>query len=124
MALVTEATIDTFEEEVEKSVLPVLVDFWAPWCQPCRLLIPALDQISSAYAGRVKVVRVNTDANQELAVRFGIRGLPTVVLFVGGEIRDHAIGVRPKEEYIRYLERALRSHSQPAEEASSAASGA
>jgi thioredoxin 1 len=107
MGRVTEADQATFFSEVERSPLPVLVDFWAPWCRPCRLVTPALHQIAEAYHGKAKVVQVNADLNQELTSRFGITGLPTVLLFANGQVRASAMGVRPKEEYIRYIETVL-----------------
>jgi thioredoxin 1 len=107
MSKIIEANEDTFEREVEKSALPVLVDFWAPWCGPCRMVAPSMDQIADEYAGKAKVVKINTDNNGKLASRFGIRGIPTVMLFEKGEVRKVAMGVRPKEEYMRYLNRIL-----------------
>jgi thioredoxin len=103
----TDATDQTFEDEVVRSTLPVLVDFWAPWCSPCEAVARLLDAISEEYAGQVKIVRVNTDDNAELARRYDVQGLPTVVVFAGGRALASAIGVRPKEEYARFLHRAL-----------------
>jgi thioredoxin 1 len=105
--LVGEANEESFEAEVERSPVPVLVDFWAPWCRPCRIVAPALDWIAARFAGRARVVRVNTDVNRRLAERFNIRGLPTVMVFCNGQVRNSAMGVRPPAEYVRYLERAV-----------------
>jgi len=105
--LVSDATDETFEDEVLLSPVPVLVDFWAPWCRPCRILVPALEWIASSFMDRVKVVQVNTDLNRELAERYNIRGLPTVMVFAKGQVQRSAMGVRPPEEYVRYLEDAL-----------------
>jgi len=85
-----------------RSPLPVLVDFWAPWCRPCRIVASSLDWIASSFAERAKVVRVNTDLNRRLAERFKIRGLPTVKVFSDGKVHSSAMGVRPPEEYARY----------------------
>ena len=104
---IDEATDETFEREVLKSPLPVLLDFWAPWCRPCRVVAVALDWIAAAFAGRAKVVRVNTDLNRRLAERFNIRGLPTIMVFVNGQVQNSAMGVRPPEEYVRYLQQAF-----------------
>lgn len=116
MALVGEATEATFEQEVERSSVPVLVSFWAPWCKPCKVVAPALNQIALAYAGRARVMRVNTDENEALAVRFGIRGLPTVVVFSNGGIVGSAMGVRPVQEYARFVDRALAADRDAARE--------
>jgi thioredoxin 1 len=77
---------DTWQSEVLDSDQPVLVDFWAPWCGPCKALAPTLDQVAEAVAGTAKVAKVNTDDNQEIAVEFGIRGIPTLLVFKGGEM--------------------------------------
>lgn len=103
--LVGEANDENFEDEVERSPVPVLVDFWAPWCRPCRIVAAALERIASRFAGRARVLRVNTDVNRRLAERFNIRGLPTVMVFCNGQVRNSAMGVRPPAEYVRYLER-------------------
>lgn len=105
--LVSEVTDDTFQAEVVRSAVPVLVDFWAPWCRPCRIVTPALEWIASSFAGRAKVVRVNTDRNRVLADRFKIRGLPTIMVFAKGQVQSSAMGVRPPEEYVRSLEHAF-----------------
>ncbi len=107
MSLIGEATDETFEREVLQSTLPVLVDFWAPWCRPCRVVAVALEWIAAAFAGQAKVVRVNTDLNRQLAERFNIRGLPTIMVFVKGQVQNSAMGVRPPEEYVRYLQQAF-----------------
>jgi thioredoxin len=83
------------------------VDFWAPWCAPCGAVARVLDAVAEEYAGQVKVVRVNTDDNAELARRYDVQGLPTVVLFAKGRALASAMGVRPKDEYARFLHRAL-----------------
>jgi len=77
---------DTWQSEVLDSDQPVLVDFWAPWCGPCKALAPTLDQVAEAVSGTAKVAKVNTDDNQEIAVEFGIRGIPTLLVFKGGEM--------------------------------------
>ena len=91
------ATDSTFEKEVVQSQLPVLVDFWAPWCGPCRYLAPSVEQLAKEYAGKVRVVKVNTDENPGWATKLGIRGIPTLVYFQDGQEVHRTVGALPKE---------------------------
>ncbi|HWV98821.1 MAG TPA: thioredoxin [Candidatus Acidoferrum sp.] len=102
------ATIDineaSFEAEVLKSAQPVLVDFWATWCGPCKMLGPVLEEIASEQAGRAKVVKVNVDENQGLAQRYGIQAIPTLLYFANGEVRDTSLGLASKKAILAKLE--------------------
>lgn len=93
-----------FETEVLKSAQPVLVDFWAEWCGPCKMLSPVLDEIAGEQAGRVKIAKVDVDQNPELAARFGIRSIPTLLYFAGGELRDQTVGLLSKKAIVSRLE--------------------
>jgi thioredoxin 1 len=96
-----------FEQEVIKSDTPVLVDFWAPWCGPCKMIGPVIEELAGDYDGKVSVGKVNVDDNQELAVKYGIRGIPTVMLFKGGEAVDSFVGLQQKEDLASALDRAI-----------------
>ena len=96
-----------FETEVIKSDVPVLVDFWAPWCNPCKLIGPIIDELATDYAGKVKMTKINVDDNQQLASQFGIRGIPTVMIFKDGKVTGSFVGVRPKEDLVTALDQVV-----------------
>lgn len=91
---------DTFEEEVLKSELPVLVDFWAVWCAPCHMVIPTLEHLVKNYKEKLKVFRINVDENMKISAKFGIRSIPTLLLFKGGEVKETIVGALPQDKII------------------------
>lgn len=107
MSSAAPVTDSTFEEEVLKSDLPVLVDFWAPWCGPCRMVAPVVDELAIQYEGRVRVVKVNTDENPGVASQYGIRSIPTLMIFKGGQRVDMVVGAVPKTTLATTLEKYL-----------------
>ena len=97
----------TFSTEVEHSPLPVLLDMWAPWCGPCRMIAPVLEELASELAGRLRVAKLNVDENQVTASRFNVRSIPTLLVLKSGREVDRLVGVLPKAELMRRLERVL-----------------
>lgn len=105
MIAIAELTItqQNFEQEVLLAKEPVLVDFWATWCGPCRMLAPVIEEIANEYAGKVKVGKVNVDDERELALEYGVSSIPTVMVFQNGEVKETSVGYRPKEEIEQLL---------------------
>ncbi len=100
-------TQDNFENEVLKSDTPVLVDFWATWCGPCRTVAPVLDQLADEMDGKVRIAKLNVDENQQLAYQFQVSSIPTFVLFKGGQMADRMMGAVPKASFQSFIERNL-----------------
>ncbi len=96
-----------WDAEVLSSDTPVLVDFWAPWCGPCKMVAPVVDELAEEYDGKVKFVKLNTDDNIETASKYGIRSIPTLMVFKGGEAVEQVVGFRPKSELKKSLDKAL-----------------
>jgi thioredoxin 1 len=107
MSTAAAVTDVTFDQEVIESSMPVLVDFWAPWCGPCRMVAPVVDEIAEMYVGQIKVVKVNTDENPGVATKYGIRSIPTLMIFKGGQRVDMVVGAVPKMTLANTLEKYL-----------------
>lgn len=98
---------ENFDQEVLQSDTPVLVDFWADWCMPCKMLAPTIEELANEFDGRVKVGKVDTDANRDVSVKFEISAIPTILLFKGGEVVRKFVGVTSKQEFVAELEKAV-----------------
>ena len=96
---VIELTDDNFQSEALEADKPVLVDFWAPWCGPCRMVGPIIDDVAEAYVNKVKVGKLNTDDNPQVATKYGIRSIPTILLFKNGEVVGNLMGAKPKQDF-------------------------
>ena len=104
---VTEFSSSNFEQEVTKAQLPVLVDMWAAWCGPCRMISPVVEELAAKYQGKMKMGKLNVDDHPQVAGRFRIMNIPTLLLFKAGQEVDRIVGVVPKEELVRRIERVL-----------------
>ena len=102
---VSEFTDENFDQDVLKSDLPVLVDFWAEWCMPCRMVAPTIEAVAGKFSGRVKVGKLDTDANRDVSAKLGISAIPTIILFNNGEVVRKFVGVTSEEEFSEELEK-------------------
>ena len=107
MSTAEQVTDASFKQEVLESEVPVLVDFWAPWCGPCRMVAPVVEEIAQQYGGQIKVVKLNTDENPNVASQYGIRSIPTLMIFKGGQRVDMVVGAVPKTTLSNTLEKYL-----------------
>ena len=103
MSNVFESNDSNFENDVLKSDIPVLVDFWAPWCGPCKAVAPVLEEISIEFKDKIKIIKINVDDNQEYAAKYGIQSIPTLLVFNKGELKNQIIGALPKNEIEKFL---------------------
>ena len=100
MADVLAVSDDTFEREVLQSATPVLVDFWAPWCGPCRAIAPVVEELAREYDGKLKVVKINVDDNPSTPNKYGVRGIPTLLVIEGGQVKEQLVGAQPKARLV------------------------
>ena len=105
---VAEITDQNFEQEVLKSDVPVLVDFWADWCMPCKMLAPTIDKLATSYAGKVKVGKMDVDSNRDASIKYGITAIPTVILFHNGQVAQKFIGLKQEREFKEALDAVAR----------------
>src|SRR6266511_5846592 len=104
---VQEVSDTSFDGDILKSSVPVLVDFWAPWCGPCRSVASIVDDLATQYAGKIKVAKINVDESTEVAMRYQVTSIPTFILFKNGQVADRVLGAMPRSEFIKFIDRNL-----------------
>jgi thioredoxin 1 len=107
MADVQQVTDDSFPTDVLQAPTAVLVDFWAPWCGPCRAIAPVVEELAREYDGRLKVVKMNVDDNQRTPAQFGVRGIPNLILFKGGQVQEQIVGAVPKAHLVKAIDKVV-----------------
>lgn len=105
--LIKHVTDATFESEVLQSAQPILVDYWAEWCGPCKMIAPILDEVSTTYAGKLNIAKMNVDENREIPAKFGIRGIPTLMLFKDGQLAATKVGALSKAQLVAFIDQQL-----------------
>ncbi len=103
MADVLEVSDDSFEREVLQSATPVLIDFWAPWCAPCRAIGPVVAELAKEYSGKLKVVKMNVDDNPQTPSKYGVRGIPNLIVLQGGQVKEQIVGAVPKAQLVKAI---------------------
>ena len=103
MASVQSVGDDSFEREVLQSSTPVLIDFWAPWCAPCRAIAPVVEELAAEYAGKLKIMKMNVDDNPRTPQKYGVRGIPNLILFQGGQVKEQIVGAVPKSQLVKAI---------------------
>lgn len=103
MTAIAQVSDDTFDGEVLKATLPVLIDFWAPWCGPCRAIAPIVEELAGEYTDKLKVVKMNVDDNPRTPARYGVRGIPNLILFKNGEVQQQIVGAVPKAHLVKAI---------------------
>jgi thioredoxin 1 len=104
---VAEVNDGSFDQEVLRSEVPVLIDFWAPWCGPCKAISPIVEELAGEYEGRLKVLKMNVDDNPQTPSRYGVRGIPNLIVFKNGQVADQIVGAVPKGHLVKAIDRAL-----------------
>jgi thioredoxin 1 len=104
MADIQQVSDSSFDGDVLKAEVPVLIDFWAPWCGPCRAIAPIVEELASEYDGRLKIVKMNVDDNPQTPAQYGVRGIPNLILFKGGEVKQQIVGAVPKAHLVKAID--------------------